>query len=72
MTKLVEQPRVLDGDDGLGGEVLDKVDLFIVKWPHLLSINGDDADQFVFPDHWHPNQLRAFASLIMVTHVLMP
>ena len=56
LAQLAEQPRILDGDHGLGGEVLQQVDLSIVKWPHLLSINGNDTDQFVFPDHWHPNQ----------------
>ena len=28
-TQLVEQARVLDGDDGLSGEVLDQLDLLI-------------------------------------------
>ena len=27
--QLVEQPSVLDGDDGLRGEILDQLDLFI-------------------------------------------
>ena len=27
--QLVEQPRVLDGDDGLGGEVLHQLDLLV-------------------------------------------
>ena len=27
--QLVEQARVLDGDDGLGGEGLDELDLFV-------------------------------------------
>ena len=46
--QLVEQPRVLDGDDGLGGEILHKSSI-------CLSVNGTDfsaidencADQYV-------------------------
>ena len=29
LSQFVEQPRVLDGDNGLGGEVLDQRDLFV-------------------------------------------
>ena len=29
LAQLVEQPRVLDGDDGLGGEVLHQLDLLV-------------------------------------------
>ena len=36
LAQLVEQPRVLDGDDGLGGEVLDQLDLLVGEWAHLL------------------------------------
>ena len=44
-TQLVQQPRVLDGDDGLSGEIFDQVDLLIRERPHLLAIDADDADQ---------------------------
>ena len=37
--QLVEQPRVLDGDDRLRSEVLDQLDLLIGEWPHFLAIN---------------------------------
>ena len=43
--QLVEQPRVLDGDDGLGGEVRQQIDLLVGEWPHLLAVNADRADQ---------------------------
>ena len=36
-SQFVEQPRVLDGDDGLGGEVLDQFDLLFGKRRHLLT-----------------------------------
>src|SRR5262249_1462744 len=31
--QLVEQPRVLDGNDGLGGEVFDQLDLLVRERP---------------------------------------
>ena len=34
----LEQPRVLDGDDGLGGEVLNQLDLLVGERPHLLAV----------------------------------
>ena len=37
---LVEQARVLDRDDRLGGEVLDQLDLLVGEWPHLLAIDA--------------------------------
>ena len=33
--QLVEQSRVLNGDDGLGSEVFDQFDLLIREWPNL-------------------------------------
>jgi len=33
LSQLVEQPGVLDGDDGLVGEILDQFDLFIGEGP---------------------------------------
>src|SRR5262249_692827 len=32
-TKLIEQARILDGNDGLGGEVFDKIDFLLAKRP---------------------------------------
>ena len=34
--QLVEQPRVLDRDDRLVGEVLDQLDLLVGERPHVL------------------------------------
>ena len=33
--QFVEQPRVLDGDDGLVGEVLQQLDLLVGEWSDL-------------------------------------
>src|SRR5499427_4274738 len=46
-TQLVEQASVLDGDDGLGGEVRDQLDLFAGERPYLPTINSDRANQLV-------------------------
>ncbi len=44
LTQLLQQPRVFDGNDGLGGEAFDEFNLFVGKRPHFLPIDGDDAD----------------------------
>ena len=43
--QFVEQPRVLDGDDGLGGEVLHQLDLLVSEWPDFLPVDDNSADQ---------------------------
>ena len=53
LAQLVEQPRVLDGDHRLGGEVLHQLDLLVGERPHLLAIDDDGADQLVVLEHRH-------------------
>ena len=53
LAQLVEQAGVLDGDDGLRGEILDQLDLLVGERAHLLAINGDPADQLVLLEHGH-------------------
>ena len=43
--QLVEQPRVLDRDDGLVGERLHQLDLLVGERPHFLAVDGDHADR---------------------------
>ena len=40
LTKFVEQPRVLDSDHRLGGEILHQLDLLVSKWTDFLTSNG--------------------------------
>ena len=54
--QLVEQPRVLDGDDRLRREVLDKLDLLVGERAHLLAIDGDRADKLVLLEHRHTDE----------------
>ena len=49
LAQLVEQPRVLDGDHGLRGEVLHQLDLLVGERAHLLAVDDDGADQLVRP-----------------------
>src|SRR4051812_12862815 len=46
----VEQTRVLDRDYRLCREVLQQLDLLLREWPHLLAVNGNDAEHNVVPD----------------------
>ena len=54
--QLVEQARVLDGDDGLGGEVLDQFDLLVGERPNLLGVDRNGADQRVVLEHRHQQE----------------
>ena len=53
LAQFAEQPRVLDGDDGLGGEVLHQLDLLVGKGARLPAIDTHGADQLVFSKHGH-------------------
>ena len=50
-TQLVEQPRVLDGDHGLSGEVLHQLDLLVSKGANFLAEHGERTDKFVVFQH---------------------
>ena len=63
LAQLVEQPRVLDGDDGLGGEVLHQLDLLVGERPDLLAIDDDSADQLVVLEHRHAQERARAAEL---------
>src|SRR6476469_8179043 len=49
--QLVEQARILDGDDGLRGEVLNQLDLLIGERPKLLAEDAEGTDQFALLEH---------------------
>ena len=40
LPQFVQQPCVLDGDDGLGGEVLNQCDLLVGERPNFLPIDA--------------------------------
>ena len=41
LSKFVEQPRVLDGDNCLGSEVLDQLDLLVGEGTNFLAVRGN-------------------------------
>ena len=51
--QFVEQPRVLDGDDGLAGEIGEQRDLFIREGTNFLTEDRDDPNQFIVLEHRH-------------------
>ena len=53
LAQLVEQSRVLDGDDSLRGEIADQLDLLLSKRAYLLAVDADGANQFLFLEHWN-------------------
>src|SRR5262249_5791665 len=56
LAQFVEQPRVLDSDDGLGGEVRQHLDLFVSERSNLLPVDIDSADQRAILEHWHTDK----------------
>jgi hypothetical protein len=44
-SQLVEQPSVLDGDDGLVGEVRHQLDLLVGERANLRAVDDDCADK---------------------------
>src|SRR5262245_3459430 len=50
-TQFIKETGILDGDDGLGGEVLNQLYLLIGEWLPLLTVNDNRADQLVVLQH---------------------
>ena len=47
LAQLVQQPRILDGNDGLGREAFGESNLLIYEGSDFLAINGDGTNQLV-------------------------
>jgi len=52
--QLVEQPCVLDGNDGLGGKVLNQLDLLVGERASFLAKDVERPYKLALLDHWHP------------------
>src|SRR5262249_50536572 len=63
LAQLVEEARVLDGDDGLRGEILDQFDLLVGERTHLLAIDADSANQLAVLKHRYNEQCSGTAQL---------
>src|SRR5262249_61161769 len=55
LAQLVEEARVLDGDNGLARKVRKQIDLLVAERADLLAINGDRAKQILVLKYWHHN-----------------
>src|SRR6516225_2738608 len=53
VAQLIEQPRVLDGDDGLSGEVRQQCNLLICEGANLLAVDVDHTDDLIVLEHRH-------------------
>src|SRR5262249_15437205 len=51
LAQFVEQPGVLDGDDGLRGEALDQRNLLVTERSRLLAVDVEYPDQRVLLEH---------------------
>src|SRR5262249_21373055 len=51
LAQLIEQSRVLNRNNGLGGEILQQPDLLVGEWTNLLVKNGDCTNQLTFLEH---------------------
>ena len=56
LAQFVEQPRVLDGDHGLRGEVRHQCDLLVGKRPDLLAVDDEGAHKIAVLAHGHGEQ----------------
>src|SRR5579862_1244274 len=54
LPQLVQQARVLDGDHGLGGEILQQSNLPVGERMNFLAVDEDYANQHIVLKHWHP------------------
>ena len=55
-TQFIEQPRVLDGDDGLCSKILHQLDLLISKREDLLTENKNCTDHLLFFQHGYSKE----------------
>src|SRR6516225_1520598 len=53
LPRLGQEARILDGDHRLVGEILDKLDLSLGEWSHLLAVDDDRPNQRALLEHWN-------------------
>src|SRR5215472_16689791 len=71
MFQLVEQPRVLNGDDGLGGEIGHQLDLLLRERSYLLAVDIDGANHLILFQHWHAKHTPKASKLDSGSHQRM-
>ena len=63
MCRLIEQPRILDGDHCLNGKIFDHSDLVYGEWPHLLADQGNYADESASLQQWNAQNRSRLAEI---------
>src|SRR5262249_50553167 len=63
LAQFVQQPRILDGDNRLRGEVLEQLDLLVGERLNPLAIGRDCAEERILLAHWHGDR-RASAAKV--------
>src|ERR1700722_2991983 len=53
LTQLIQQTRILDCYDGLGGKALHQLDLFVGEWTNIQAIDRESSNKFVILEQWH-------------------
>ena len=61
--QLIEQPGVLDGNDGLSRKVFHQLNLLVGEWADLLAVYDDSADQLIVLEHRHSDRGSRTAEL---------
>src|SRR5262249_42540811 len=54
--QLGEEAGILDGDDGLAGEIRDQFNLLVREGANLKAVDADDAHQRVLLEHRHDKE----------------
>ena len=67
LAQFVEQPRVLDGDDRLGGEGLDQLDLLLSKRSYVSAVQNQNADWSSLSKKGHAEDCAEAAALCQLT-----
>src|SRR5215469_10604829 len=62
LAQFIEQPRILDGDDGLLGEIAEKLDLLFSEQTRLPTQDIEGADRLVVLYYWY-GELRSVPGL---------
>ena len=57
--EFVKQPRVLDGDDGLGGEILYQCNLLIGEWADFRAKKDKCTDKIIVLEHRYAEKSSA-------------
>src|SRR5262249_36429476 len=53
LTQFIEEPRVLDGDDRLGGEICHQLNLLVREGTNFLTKDDDGSNQVIVLEHRH-------------------